>query len=47
MSWLVVLGFFVVLIVAALQYLVWYQRWEARNTRGMAYYRASVAAQEA
>lgn len=38
MSWLLVLALVVLLIVVVLQYLVWYQRWESRQTGGMAYY---------
>jgi hypothetical protein len=47
MSWLVVLALVVLLIVAALQYLVWYQRWESRHTSGMAYYGKPLAERRA
>ena len=38
MSWLAILKFLVILLVADFLYLVWYLGWERRNTRGMAYY---------
>ena len=47
MSWLVVLALMVLLIVAAVQYLVWYQRWESQHTSGMAYYGKSLAERQA
>ncbi|MGH7766074.1 MAG: sulfotransferase domain-containing protein [Candidatus Binatia bacterium] len=47
MIWLVVLLVFIFLFVAAIQYLVWYQRWERRNTAGMAYYGKPLAERRA
>lgn len=47
MSWLGMLVLVVFLIVGDLLYLVWYQRWEGRNTRGMAYYGKSLSERRA
>ena len=43
MIWFGVLFVIVLLFVAAFQYLAWYQRWESRNTGGMAYYGRPLA----
>lgn len=47
MNWLGVLAVVVLLLVADLLYLVWYQRWEFRQTSGMAYYGRSLAERRA
>jgi hypothetical protein len=38
MIWLGIVLALVLLLIAGFQYLAWYQRWENRNTVGMAYY---------
>jgi Sulfotransferase domain len=47
MNWLGVLIVVVLLLVADLLYLVWYLRWESRNTSGMAYYGKPLAERRA
>jgi sulfotransferase family protein len=47
MSWRGVLGIGAALIVAELVYLGWYVRWEARRTRGLAYYGRPLAERRA
>ena len=47
MIWLGVLLVVILLFVASFQYLAWYQRWENRNTVGMAYYGKSLAERRA
>ena len=47
MIWLGVLLFLILLFVAGFQYLAWYQRWEGRNTGGMAYYGRPLAERRA
>jgi len=47
MIWLGVLFVLVLLFVAVFQYLAWYQRWEGRNTSGMAYYGRPLAERRA
>ena len=47
MTWVVVIGAIVLLVVSAVAYLSWYFRWEARETRGMAYYGRPVAERQA
>ena len=43
MLWLGILLAPLLLLVAGFQYLKWYQRWEGRNTGGMAYYSRPLA----
>ena len=47
MTWVVVIGAIVLLVVSAVAYLSWYFRWEARETKGMAYYGRPVAERQA
>jgi hypothetical protein len=47
MIWLGILTALVCLFVGGFQYLAWYQRWEGRNTGGMAYYGRSLAERRA
>jgi hypothetical protein len=47
MIWLGVLAGVLILFVALFQYLAWYQRWEGRNTGGMAYYGRPLAERRA
>jgi hypothetical protein len=47
MIWFGILVVVIVLFVAGFQYLAWYQRWENRNTVGMAYYGKSLAERRA
>ena len=47
MIWLGILIVIVTLLVADYLYLVWYLRWEWRNTGGMAYYGKPLAERRA
>jgi hypothetical protein len=47
MNWLAVFAIALVLFAANFLYLVWYLRWESRNTRGMAYYGKPLAERRA
>jgi hypothetical protein len=47
MSWLAAIGIGAVLLFAPVAYLVWYLRWERRNTTGLAYYGRPLAERRA